>query len=201
MSARNRAAGFTLVELLVAATVASLLAVLLFDSLHVAADSSRAVERRTDRTATIALVDDFLRRGLVAAIPYPAIGGTARPPVDFTGTPESLAFVAGPPAHMALGGLHHVVINRVSGRLVVAWDQLLRAGAGSPVPSVLAENVKSADFAYFGIQSPDRPMAWSGSWAGRRTLPQLVRLRLTFEDGVAAPDIVVSLALAGPPQP
>jgi general secretion pathway protein J len=203
------AAGFTLVELLVAVTLVAVLTVALFGGLRFATRSTDAVSRRIDHTAQLALAYEFMERELSDAQALPASSGAPDSPVDFDGEPDGLSFVALPPGELGLGGFHwlHLALDGTgpSQRLSVSWDALARgpeaAPISAPLPSILLDGVKSVAFAYFGVQDPNRPLAWADRWTERRALPQLIRMRVTLADGTRAPDLVVAPRLAGPPQP
>ncbi len=51
-----------------------------------------------------------------------------------------------------------------------------------------------AEFSYFGIADTDEAPAWHPDWKDQKTLPELVRLSVTFADGDegAWPDLVVA---------
>jgi general secretion pathway protein J len=208
---RTATAGFTLVELLVAVTLVAVLTVALFGGLRFATRSTDAVGKRIDRTAQLALAYEFMERELGDAQALPASSSAPDAPVDFDGEAEGLSFVALPPGELGLGGFHwlHVALEGTgpARRLIVSWEALARgpeaeaASISAPRPSILLDGVKDVAFAYFGVQDPNRPLAWGDRWTERRALPQLIRLRVTLADGTRAPDLVVAPRLAGPPQP
>ena len=67
-------------------------------------------------------------------------------------------------------------------------------------PSVLMDGVQSVAFSYYGRYAPNRPLAWGERWQDRRTLPQLIRLRITLVGGRQLPDLIVAPRPAGPAQ-
>jgi general secretion pathway protein J len=204
-----KSAGFTLLELLVAVSLLALLSVLLFGGLRIGLRSANAVDRRVDHTAQIAQAYDFMQNVLADARPLPIAADTLQSPIDFSGEPDRLSFVAVPPDDVGLGGfqLFRVALDGRGDdrRLVVSWQQIKRAGAATEPamlqPSVLLDGVSSVDFAYFGMADPNRPPEWLNHWTDRLALPQLVRVRLTMADHWRAPDLVVAPRLAGPEQP
>ncbi len=203
-----RESGFTLLELLVAVTLVSLLTVLLFGGLRFGTRSADAVGRRADISSDTALVYDFLQNRLADAQPLLAENDQKARSIRFDGGPVSLSFAGLPPSEIDLGGYQWLTISVADKagekRLVADWRQMARGPLGpgprSRRPSVLMDGVKSVRFAYFGRYAPNRPLAWGDRWTDRRTLPQLVRLSITLADGETIPDLVIAPRLAAPAQ-
>ena len=207
--AHAKSAGFTLLELLVAVSLVALLSVLLFGGLRIGLRSADAVDRRVDHTAQIAQAYDFMQNVLADARPLPTTPNALQSPIDFTGEPDRLSFVAVPPDDVGLGGFQLLQValegQGQDRRLVVSWQQIKRGGAAAEPamlqPSILLDRVSSVEFAYFGVADRNRPPEWLDHWTDRLTLPQLVRLRIAMADHSRAPDLVVAPRLAGPEQP
>jgi len=205
--------GFTLVELLVAMVLLGLLSVMLFDGLRLGARAATAIGWKTDRTSEIGVAYEFLDKALGDARLLTTSSDapeTAGLPPNFDGDPDAVSFIAIPPAQLALGGfqLLHLATEedgRGTRRLIVSWRQVNRGGtplAGAPLrPSILLDQVRSAEFAYFGAADPNAPDGWQERWPARSDLPRLVRLRVVMADGWQAPDMIVAprLANAMPP--
>jgi general secretion pathway protein J len=200
--------GFTLVELLVAITLVGLLTVVLFGGLRFGTRAASAVNLRTDRSAQIAVVYDFMQSELADARMLPTSSDSATASADFDGQADALSFVTIPPAYLALGGFHllHVAMEgeRQTRRLTVSWQQIPRGSLPvSPTtlqPSVILQDIQTVQFGYFGAADPNRPPEWQNQWNDRTALPLLVRLRIAWADGSHAPDLIVAPRLAGPPQ-
>lgn len=212
MTALHRAAGsngFTLIELLVAMSVVALLSVLLFGGLRFAAHSAGAVNRRTDDATQVALAYDFMKHELAAAQALAVTAGRPRSPMQFDGGPESVTFVALPPAHVTLGGflVFRMALqnNDSQSRLTISWSRVGRGfperGSAMRRPALLMEGVRSLQLAYYGRIVANQPPAWTDNWSGRPDLPRLVRMRVTLEDGYRSPDMIVALQLRRAAQP
>ena len=198
--------GFTLVELLVVLAIFSLMSVLLFDGFHFATGVAANGNRRLERAQDVALASTFLRNQFSDMRPFPASGRDDGSTVAFEGEPGGLVFVGAPPAYLSPGGFQQLRVGteatRLGQGLTVRWRPV-RGGDGVPTdgslpPSILLDGIAAADFAYFGSTAPREPPSWHASWSGSAGLPMLVRLRVTFRDGYAAPDLIVAPRPAEP---
>ena len=102
--------GFTLVELLVAVTLISLLTVLLFGGLRFGTRSADAVGRRIDASSDMALLYDFMQTQLANAQPTLAAEDTTSDSVKFDGEPTTISFVGLPPTEVDLGGYQWLTV-------------------------------------------------------------------------------------------
>jgi general secretion pathway protein J len=169
----RRAAGFTLIELLVSLTLLGLLFVLLFGSLRFGTRAWERTAASIDATDSIRFAQDFLRHTVERTCPrlLPPTQNSAALRVDFSGAPDAMRFLG--PAPVAAGGLSCEAMAlevRPEGR---QRQLVLRAGDGAAVTNLLHQ-AQTIDFSY---RSPSGD--WQSSWSGA-TLPQLVRIRVTF---------------------
>jgi general secretion pathway protein J len=166
-----KAAGFTLVELLIALALTSVLLTLVFNGLRLGSRTADAIEARTRGAQDLHLAALFVRRQLEQA-----------QPVAFEGEPQAMRFVAPLPAHFGAGGLHWFslrVIDAAGGKDLVLSHELFqgekwqRFGAGAPQTTVLAHGLQRAEFDYVRDE--------------KEMLPRLVRLRLDSLEVAVAP--------------
>jgi general secretion pathway protein J len=193
--------GFTLIEMVIAIGIFSLLMTMLVDALHLAA---RNAERRTvqiDRSAQVALVQGFLRNELSDARPLraPRLG---RPVVDFDGDARRLAFISPAVESVGYGGLQRIEIalegdpGSSVGTLSAIWRPyrtLLAAGSPALRRTLLLENIQTAAFAYYGENAQGVLQDWRDSWHGEPRLPRLVRLSVIFADGTHMPELTIAV--------
>jgi general secretion pathway protein J len=198
-SERPSAAGFTLVELLIAVTLLSLLSVALLLALRVGVRAERAGSVRLEAEEGTALALSFIRAQLGDARAALEVDGTGRSVVVFDGAADHVAFVAPLPARVNLPGLH--LIEIVAIRAALGPQLVIRARPYRP-PNILPADIPekplipglgAAEFAYFGAARSNEPPSWHGEWRDMLTLPALVRLRVSDARGEAAPDLVVAL--------
>src|SRR3954466_6122521 len=94
----DRDAGFTLVEVLVALALFSLLAVLLFDNVKFGLQAWRSGSARADALQRDVAAQDVLRRLIGNLYPMMLGEGSAQRRIDFDGQAESLEFLGDAPA-------------------------------------------------------------------------------------------------------
>jgi len=200
-----RSAAFTLVELLVALVLLSLLFVLLTSSLQFGTKVwSRTGDERLDRSEAVA-AENFLRRILSEARPIIIEADPTRPRrVFFSGDTESIRFVTTLPGQFGLGGFYEVAIYMPQGsdRVEMSWRLFRRTNAvvGPAFPeqhSILISRVRSLRFSYFGERGAgyirsEEPPRWYDDWRDLQYLPDLIRMHVEFvESEKAWPDLVV----------
>lgn len=188
---RAVARGFTLVELLVAMALAGLVLLALFGGMAIAVRGVAQLasgSERVDERRQLAL---WLRREIEVALP-PDRGGLARLP--FVGEAAALRFLTIDAAgatevSLALEAAH----NGTSGRLVLVRRPL---DGGLPARVVLARDLASLRFSYWGRHAEAEDARWADSWSDPREVPVLVRVAITRPGAEEALPIVVRLRAA-----
>ena len=195
--------GFTLLELLVALTLLSLVGLVMLGGLKFGA-------RVWERTAAVAgdaesveSVQRLLRRQLSAVYPAWTNDGANRGGVVFDGFAESLAYIASPLPQLALTGNERFQLSlSASHALELIWSHGFDGDPGDGQSrAVLLSRVSALEFAYFGPDAAGRDPQWRDSWTGQTRLPQLIRVRVAFPQGdprtwpelVVHPEIMVDV--------
>jgi len=176
------AAGFTLLELLVALSVLGMLLVGLAQGMRLGLRAWEAQERMLSRQGDLVAVDRALRRLVEQMHP----GSEARP-ARLVGGAGGMAFVTELP--MAAGTLPtrraEVALLVASGRLVLRWTPRLHARGAAP-PSVteteLLRGIERLELAYLHPGTAAGGGVWVSAWE-EPTLPALLRIRLVFPPG------------------
>lgn len=204
MRSAPAAAGFTLLELLVAMTVLGVLTGLLAGGLSFGTRVWERQRGRLEAATDLQIAQDVLRRTLTQATPIPTAGDEADPEPSFVGSETDVQFIGPPPAQSLAGGLFDYDIfvegDPPGQHLVLHWK--LRTPDGKPAKrrvtnaapgpeeamldgrqTTLLEHVESVQFAYFGADQDNGAAQWSTSWRSPDKLPQLIRVRLTFTPG------------------
>ncbi|MDR2172729.1 MAG: prepilin-type N-terminal cleavage/methylation domain-containing protein [Burkholderiales bacterium] len=195
-----RSQGFTLVELIVALLLLSLISATLFGVFRTAGRSVEVGELRTDDAASIRLVEDFLRAQWENMHPSRQRKMNEFPLI-FEGGRNQLTYISALPPRVLGGGLWawrlHVVREGGYGRLVLEHSIPETDKLGKKTlkflpdkRSVLADRVESVTFQYYGIEGDAAINAepkWSNDWKDDQRLPQMIRMDVKLEDGTQWP--------------
>ena len=196
-------AGTTLIELLVALSLLSLMAVLLLGGMRLGlrvwdvGGDRQVFEQRVERT------DAFLRQLLGQAgrtasevtMAGAAESGAAPLPIaraGFLGEPDRLHFIALLPYQLGSDGKYEFELGRHASakgdNLVLGWRRRIGSAseADQPAQTVLLGDVRSMRFAYFGHLTNEPQSAWHDRWADPTGLPALIRLDLSLALGQEA---------------
>lgn len=201
--------GFTLIEVLIAMTLLSIMVVLLFGSLKICAESWDRGESKMSQVNEIGVVYSFFQRQLTTAIPiWDDFSVADEKTFSFHGDEHSMQFVGEFPASASRGGLQRFSIDlddEKSGRQIVDTQINVTVKPFLPVLDdkglakeqvTLIKHVKALAFSYFGIDDTSE-LSWQTTWLERDSLPQMVKIHIEREDGMYWPDMVVDMKLVG----
>jgi general secretion pathway protein J len=198
-----KAAGFTLIEVLIATVLLAAGLTLAFATLGAATKTAQRGESMASQNERIRAVEGFLRRRVegARAIPFnfdQSSGAVQR----FIGEPDRMRFVADLPDYLGRGGpyLHDFAIEDGGERITLTLGMVL---AGQTIeetdarpPEVLVEGLKSARFRYRSLSPEGGLGEWLDRWENADQLPLMVEITLTDAGGQEWPPVVVSLPLA-----
>jgi len=102
----GHAAGFTLIEVLIATVLLGMMMLMLTGSLRIGADSWEAGEERLNQASRMFIVESFLRRHIGGLMPVSAVSSNGEMEPAFRGTGNSLSYVAPLPDQLEGGGLY-----------------------------------------------------------------------------------------------
>ena len=198
-SVARPAAGFTLLEMLIAITLLGIMMTLLFGSLRTCVRSWEAGETLAAKTSRMAVIESFIRANVSNAMPLIDDITEEDPVFSFRGTDRSIQFVSSLPASAGRGGLHLFNLDLGKEGREKALKLTLRPfyplfdDAGEVKEEIIIlENVDEMKVAFFGvdIELGDEER-WHDKWEERDALPKLVRVDLTIEGGAPWPTIYV----------
>ena len=209
----RRAAGFTLLEIMVAMVVLSLIVTTAFGALRVSEPSiMRQGKRRivveldkptrSGETETLRSVAGVLQRQFNQTLPLVWTEDKEKT-IAFRGNSEQIRFIAPAPLHHGSTGLFEfdlVAETDDSGGRLVLYFQLHDPDSNGFMPDLadrqrvlLVDDLRSAEFRYYGAPVADDPPRWHRFWSSEaEAFPQLVQAR--FESGSGPwPDLVFAL--------
>jgi prepilin-type N-terminal cleavage/methylation domain-containing protein len=178
--------GLTLIELLLSLAILAVLIGFLAGGLAIgrrAFDADRVNRIVSGSSAAVQTVSTLIG----SALPIPEGTRDQRPRIMFDGRQQTLVFVGLSEGRSLRGGPHKIRLRR-SGNDLVA-EIVVRATetkAGAPLPPAIQvavlSGVREVHFEYFGKINPASPPGWRSEWAGAEHLPDLVSIRVDFED-------------------
>ncbi len=188
----SRSAGFTLVELLLALTLMSMLLALAYGGL-------RAATRATDRGQTILedssrirMAHQFVHRQLNQIVPLAfAVDEQADERTVFIGEADRIRFVAPMPGYLGFGGpqVQELAIIRGEDSLQLVLSHALLQGFEEdrlydlpPIP--LLSDIDSASFSFLGRDENGELAGWISTWEEGSVLPESVSLEIEFVEDV-----------------
>jgi general secretion pathway protein J len=197
MGPDDRDAGFTLVEVLVALALFSLLAVLLFDNVKFGLQAWRSGSARAESFQRELAAQDVLRRLIGNLYPIILGEGAAQRRIDVDGQAESLAFLSDAPAVSGGAGRFRFKLfaDRKPDRVdLVLQSQPELAVKPDPERTLLVSDIDRIELSYAARGSGDANAAWSTSWQDQSEAPGLVRLRVFMRPGDAHhwPELVIA---------
>jgi general secretion pathway protein J len=179
--------GFTLLELLLAIVLMSLITGSIMGGVHLgrrAWEASRASEALDEVESATRAVTSLIARAYSTSLTQQV---SLEAPTQFLGAPNGCRFVALSEGGAQWAGL---VVTEVgseaapNGAVLAVWTKLFHAREGLSTPresmkrTVVLENLALFELAYFGPPQPGKPPAWSPNWEGRPGLPQLISVKL-----------------------
>lgn len=207
--AAGRAAGFSLIELLVVLALLGLLGLLALGTAREAGTSWTRLARTDADGEHLNAVHELLRDLLARSVPVPQGPDPAHVTVTFSGREDGIELLAPLRASFGAEDIAEYRLRLTSdGELRLGWQLYPGANAGAQ-PGVaeipLLDHLADADVSYYG--SDDRvgePQYWS-RWTARRVLPTLVRLRFTWRarrrEWIFAPSATGWACMPGQSQP
>lgn len=181
-------AGFTLVELLVALALFSLLVTLLFDNIRFGLHAWQRGSAHIEHVEHSMVSQDLVRR-LIGNL-YPMVVTEGGPPrIDFDGSKDGVSLLGSAPIVANGGGRFRFrfSVERHQERtdLVMRSTPELADPQESSMTTrtLLLSDIDRAEFSYLGEAAAGRSVQWSDHWTRRSDVPKLVRVRVVFRSG------------------
>jgi general secretion pathway protein J len=201
---RTRRRGFTLVEVIIALSIAATLLVVMFAGLRVGLAAWRRGDERAEALQRERSITEILTSTLAATHPY-QVPATGREPAHllFEGEPDRVAFVtaAAPfPAAQPIAYTAVTLSQDAGSGLAVRQKALPNDKPFERLPpTVVDATVTTVAFRY--LRDSDR--AWTRRWdmAAEKALPVAIEVTLTIARGARAverPPLIISLPVTAP---
>ncbi len=198
-------AGFTLVEVLIALALFSIMLSLLFATLQMAARNWEAGEKKADAVTERVIVERFLRRTLGAARTWDGIKDEKDEVFDdgidiyLEGTSTTLEYIAPLPLTLGIKGPQRFTLymgkNEQGKKALKVKVQPLFGEVGEAEKKtrdlVLMENIQAIKFQYWH-EDDEGGGQWREGWE-EPGLPGAVQIEFAPKDGLPLPPIVVGL--------
>lgn len=191
---RHPAAGFTLVELLLAITLMSILLGLTYSGLRAATRASERGEQILAAAGELRATHQFIRRQLNQMLPlaFAETEDEQAVRIVFEGDARHIQYVAPMPGYLGSGGPQVQLVEVVSGDdgefLIQFSHALLQDFTEDRLrdrdPVILLEGVSSAAFEFLGRDQEGELTGWSANWEQLDQLPVAVRLDVEFTEGL-----------------
>lgn len=196
----NRIRGFTLIEMMVAVTLLSMLMVATIAAMRTLGNTRSSVERLTERMDEIRVVSEFLRNSLGAAMPVPRVGEAAEVFTGgksygtfFAGDATRLMWVAPLVAGADMGGVFVLYLTLVDDTLELQWTPYQRdvqmLDWGAVEPRALLQSVEEFQVGYLAAYGQE----WLDVWEGSQSNPIAVRINIRTA-GKYWPELVIRLS-------
>jgi len=191
----KRASGFTLVELLLAITLLSMLLALAYGGLHAATQATDRGQVILEESGRLRMAHQFVRKQLNQAIPLAftqADGATpgSKESEVFLGSARSIRYVGPMPGYLGFGGPQVQQLSIVQGdnglalvlehALVQGFDET-RLAERDPIP--LIDRIAAAEFQFLERDENGELLPWTNTWEDPATFPVAISLDIEFEEG------------------
>ena len=188
----SRARGFTLVELLLALTLMSMLLALAYGGLRAAtraADKGQAILADSGR---IRMAHQFVRKQLNQMAPLVfAESEDQQERSVFTGDARKIRYVAPMPGYLGFGGpqvQELAIVSGADGDELVLSHALLQGFEEQNLnlrdPIVLLKKIEFAEFSFLGRDETGDLSGWASQWEQPGLLPDAVSLHIEFTEDV-----------------
>ena len=188
----NRARGFTLVELLLAMALMSMLLALAYGGLRA---STRATDRGQvilEESSRLRMAHQFVRKQLNQMVPLAFMEGEGqKPKTVFEGSSDKIRFVAQMPGYLGFGGpqVQELTFERSDEGLALVISHALLQGFEEEklyerAPIVLLDRIEQAEFQFLGWDEEGELTGWTSDWEDPQRLPLAVSLDIEFIEEV-----------------
>lgn len=184
--------GFTLVEVLLALSLMSMLLALAYGGMRASTRAADKGQSILEDSSRIRMAHQFVRKQVNQMAPLGfAEGDTPESRIVFEGDINKIRFVASMPGYLGFGGpqvQELEIISGENGRSLVLSHALLQNFEEGDLylrdPIVLVDKIESAEFSFLGLDETGAVSGWASQWEATGILPEAVSLDIEFIEGV-----------------
>jgi len=194
--------GFTLIEVLIALSLLSVMMLMLFAGLRMSAKSWDKGESKITQVSEMTSVHNFFHNQLAASLPLWDDFTKKDSQFSFKGAEHRLQFVTSLPASSRRLGLQHFDIYLKNNKIKVAVKPFYPTLTGEQwkIEDVtLIDQITALTFSYFGSEKTEGIAEWQNKWVYGH-LPQLVSIDIETVKKNYWPQIVLRLTNKIAPQ-
>lgn len=200
MANHKPATGFTLIEVLIAMTLLSVMVALLFGSMKLCADSWQKGETKIADVNSTAVVYQFFQHHLTTAIPLWDDFSDENRTLAFQGHQQSLQFVSAFPASAKKSGLQLFSLKLMdddAGKyLQVSIKPFFPIGKDEEWQEeevTLLNHVSDFSVSYFAMDDMQPEGTWQDEWVNMETMPRLVKIKIALDNGNFWPEMIFEI--------
>jgi general secretion pathway protein J len=209
---RKAEGGFTLLEVLIGATLLAVMMLLLTGSLRIGAESWDTGEERMAKASRLYIVENFLRSHIGSLLPVAGTVKNGKMEPAFRGGRDTLNYVAPLPEQVKAGGLYRfeLYVGKKDGDTKDLRMAILPYTTGpdkgqveEPVDDLaILEDIKEFKLSYLPhviqgspfnpmMQQQNQPVQWTDEWQ-QNQLPALIRIDIEPEGEAPWPTLFIA---------
>lgn len=193
--------GFTLIEVIIAMSLLSLILILLFSTIFTTNKHWHLTEKKITQNEELRLVSFFIQKQLSQNIPLMWLNKTEQKLI-FEGKSNELRFTSTLPAHRGGGGIKILLLktnlSEDQNHLDLYYQQANPDVSpfdttNKPEQVTLLDNVKRIELSYYGQEEINEEPVWKDEWQNDTFLPLLISLKIFTTDNNDWPEIKIPL--------
>lgn len=191
---KPRLSGFTLIEVVIALSLLSIMMLMLFAGLRISAKSWDKGDAKLVQINNMSAVHNFFHNQIATALPLWDDFTELEKQFSFQGSENTLQFVSTLPASSKRLGLQVFNLRLKNNKLWVAIKPFypsLEQNQWKIEDVILLDKIATLKITYFGKQK-DNSLAWQPEWE-RKYLPQLIAIDIETVAEIKWPQIMLKL--------
>lgn len=186
MNKNNKMLGFTLLEVLIAIFIFTIVSIIMVSGLRTVLNSQSITEKQSDKLANLQLALLLMSRDIEQAINRPITSAKGNVEPSFVGTPTNVTFThagfANPEGQLHRSTLQRTEYTLEKTRLVRGtWQVLDQTAKTLPDKRILLDNLSDLRFEYLNPQGKFTNN-WPEGGQSQSALPKGIRVHLTIKN-------------------